>query len=148
MADELLRDRQDLSEARQDIADARTTVVEEVQQKATDVFSVILGTLSRLDSGQHRLEEKIDRQTERMDVLVDTTNHRLDDFRLIMDSQAVEFRTAIRNKVDKTDLLTSVGFKLGNMKVVRWGLGILFAAIVGTTAVQMWWVDVLNLFGG
>lgn len=109
--------------------------------------ALIIESLRDIRSGVSRVEEKTDRTNERMDTLVNTTNHRLDDFRLSMDAHATEFRTSIGKKVDKTDLLTSVGFKLGNMKFVRWGLGLAFTATVGTAAAQHWWGEITSLFG-
>ena len=83
-ADDIRQDksdqRQDRTERRQRVVEERTAGVEEVQQKASDVFSVILGTLGRLDAGQSRIEQAMAQQTTRMDKLVDTTNHRLDLF--------------------------------------------------------------------
>ncbi len=97
-------------------AAAATAEAESVNaQKTHDVFGVILGTLSRLDTGQGRIEEYLGVQVTRMDTLVDTTNHRLDDFRRDMTDHRTQTATvllanqkvladAVAQKVDKKDL--------------------------------------------
>lgn len=44
----------------------------------------------------------------------------------------------IEQKVDKTELLTSLGFKLFNNKAVRWTAGVILTATVSTVAVKQW----------
>lgn len=85
------------------------------------------GKLDRVDGKIDRANERIDHVVGRMDNLVDTTNHRLD-----------EFTKKIDGKLDDGELLTSVGFKLLNNKVFRWGIGVVAAAVVGTTLWQHW----------
>ena len=115
------------------IASAETVALAKVAEAAkvmSAVNNLIVSSLSDLRATTGRIES-------RMDTLVETTNHRLDDFREDLDK-----------KVDKTALLTSVGFKLANLKVVRWGLGVVFATVAGTVAVQHWWNEILGLLGG
>jgi len=101
--------------------------------RGEDGFAVVSSFIS---SALIRLENKTDRISERMETLVETTNHRLDDF-----------RTDLDRKIDKNDLLSSVGFKLANIKAVRWGIGVAFTAVVSTVAVQHWWGEILHLLG-
>jgi hypothetical protein len=89
---------------------------------------------TRMESKVDRVDEKVDRASERidhvagrMDSLVDTTNHRLD-----------EFTKSIDGKLDDGELLTSLGFKLLNNKLFRWAFGVVSLAVVGTTVWQHW----------
>lgn len=114
--------------------------------------TILVESLRDIRSSVGRVEDKTDRMGERMDILgsrmdtlVMTTNHRLDDFWGTQSILSTELRGAIAKKVDKTDLLSSVGFKLANIKVVRWGLGAAFASAVSTVAVQHWWGEILGL---
>ena len=83
--------------------------------------------IDRVDTKVDRSNARLDTLATRMDVLVETTNHRLD-----------EFTKKIDGKLDDGQLLTSVGFKLLNNKVIRWGFGVLAAALAGTTIWSHW----------
>ena len=94
----------------------------------------IIDAIARVEDKVDRVDEKVERANKRidglhvrMDNLVDTTNHRLDDFTTVIDG-----------KLDAGELLTSLGFKLLNNKFIRWGLGVALAAIAGTTTYQYW----------
>ena len=95
-----------------------------------------------------RLEDKSDRLAIRIDTLVDTTNHRLDDFRETMALHRASVDAALAKKADDSDLLESIGFKLGNNKVVRWAIGIAAASILATATFAHWWVSLLQWLEG
>jgi hypothetical protein len=98
-----------------------------------DAIARVEGKVDRVDEKVDRTAVRIDGLHVRMDNLVETTNHRLDDF-----------TTAIDSKLDNSELLTSLGFKLLNNKFIRWGLGVALAAVAGTTTYQYWHVIVGN----
>jgi hypothetical protein len=102
-----------------------------------DAVNRVSAQVGRVDEKADRTNNRLDAVVIRMDNLIETTNHRLD-----------LFYDALSFKQDKSSLLTSLGFRLFNYSPVRWGVGVLFTAILGTVAIQDWWGEILNLFGG
>jgi len=138
---DLLVDRNDIDNIRQDESDARQDRTEE---QISGINRLVLDGLARI-------EIKSDRLGERMDNLVDTTNHRLDDFRISMDIHERRVNesldtvvTSIKTKADKDELLTSMGERMMTNSLIRWGVGILFAALVGTATIEQWWSGIFR----
>ena len=98
-----------------------------------EAIARVEGKVDSVDTKVDRANYRIDGLHVRMDNLVDTTNHRLDDFTTVIDG-----------KLDDGELLTSLGFKLLNNKFIRWGLGVTLAAVAGTTTFQYWHGVVAN----
>jgi hypothetical protein len=101
-----------------------------------DAVNRVSDQVTRVDEKADRTNVRLDTVVWRMDTLVETTNHRMDDF-----------TDALTLKQDKNSLLTSLGFTLMETRVVRWSIGAAFAAAISTVAVQHWWGEILHLFG-
>ena len=105
-------------------------------KEVLEVLRRVEEKLDRVDAKVDRTNTRLDTVVVRMDTLVDTTNHRLD-----------AFTAALDGKLNNGELLTSLGFKLMNNKLVRWGLGIAAAAIAATTTYEHWVGLVERFFG-
>jgi len=121
-------------------------VVQKVAAQAS-FDALLIESLRDIRDSVGRVEDKTDHTNRRMDTLIDTTNHRLDDFRLSMDAHQREVRVAIGGKADKEDLPQLVAARLLNNKIIKWAIGGIFGAVAGTAAVQHWWGDITSLFG-
>ena len=131
----------DVAKAKTDAASAEATNKVAVAAAQASFDHLIVESLRDIRESVGRVEEKTDRVdgkvdranlrldgvVVRMDTLVETTNHRLD-----------AFTAKIDGKLDDGELLTSVGFKLLNNKVFRWGFGIVVASLAGTTIIEHW----------
>lgn len=101
-----------------------------------DAVNRVSEQVTRVDEKADRTNVRLDTVVGRMDRLVETTNHRMDDFTI-----------ALTLKQDKSSLLSSVGFRLFENKLVRWGAGLIATAVAGTVTYSHWIGFLENLVG-
>lgn len=61
--------------------DENRVPIEHARQSASDLFGIILSSMERMELSLVRVQTSVDTNTRRMDTLIETTNHRLDEFR-------------------------------------------------------------------
>lgn len=83
---------------------------------------------------------------------VDFKNNDFTDLRVHVNHEIEVLTSKIDGKLDNAELLTSLGFNAMNNKFVRWGIGALVFATIGTVASSHWvspfWSEVLSKIAG
>lgn len=120
-----------------------------VSQQAASMFGIIAATLNGLTQTVGRIDEKTDRQGERIDELVSTTNHRLDDFRADRDSHRTELAqamlahqqivsAAVAQKADRSEIGTGIIWReIKTSRTLQGALGVL-VVVLSPVVIENW----------
>lgn len=121
--------------------------------------------LNATESLRGDFNARMSRLDARIDTLVATTNHRLDEARgqrerdlahlaqqrehdrAERDDLVEGLRTELEKKTDDTELLGSLLFKLLKHPAARWAMGASATAVAGTAAAAHWSGAIARLFG-
>lgn len=96
-----------------------------------------------VDRGQMRLEK-------RMSALEDASNHKYDALSDLLDFQTKRgdlVILALTQKADKTDLISSWGFRVLNNRLARWAFGSAIAGMAAWLLASQWFMEMLKFLG-